>query len=298
MANRPIEGSGPVSFTAPSNSKLYYVPLTSLTMTPAGVVDATGWTNLVTTLTGADKDELKTILTALADRGTLRAGASPAPRQAIVFEAAQEGKLGNQITVTITKVTPDPTDLKAPLKATVELEVVERIELPKVSIDKTTPEFVGTLLSAAKSPGLVKTKTVPDPVLYPKGDKYPEAAGVFAVKQLGVPTDDAFVLEPKAPVVSGPALVVEVIATDPAQKVFALVITRTATVSAKLSALLSTPPSNPTNQALAHAVFVLAPNGKADAVAFPAAKQYQLSGGSDEVTTPAAKSSATAFTNG
>ncbi len=297
MANRPIEGSGPVSFTAPSNSKLYYVPLTSLTMTPTGVVDATGWTNLVTTLTGADKDELKKILTALADRGTLRAGASPAPRQAIVFEAAHEGKLGNQITVTITKVTPDPTDLKAPLKATVDLEVVERIELPKVSIDKTAPEFIGTLLSAAKSPGLVKTKTVPDPVLYPKGDKYPEAAGVFAVKQLGVPADNAFVLEPKDPV-SGPALVVEVIATDPAQKVFALVITRTATVSAKLSALLSTPPSNPTNPALAHAVFVLAPSGKSDAVAFPAAKQYQLTGGSDEVTTPAAKSSATAFTNG
>jgi len=304
MSNRPVLGSGPVQFIG-SDSNLYFVPLTSLSVAPDGSVDATKWIQAITSLKDTDRSLLADLLKEQMNRGTIVAGKAPASREAISFQAATKGELGNFITVNITNMQKDATDPGNALKATISLEVTEQLVFSKLSIDKNSEDknFVGTILSDANSPGLVKIKSsVADSVLYPKSGEYIVKAGVIEITQ-AASADPSFTLEPKN-AASGTDLKAIVDATDPNQKVFSIAFTRTAKVSAKLSGLISGPPANatadpstPSVTALVHAVFILAPSGKTAAVAIPAVGLYTLAGGSDEITTPAIRSSVTAFTN-
>lgn len=304
MSNRPLLGSGPVQFIG-SNNNLYFVPLTSLSIAPDGSIDATKWIQAIASLKETDRNLLADLVKEQMIRGTIAAGKAPVSREAISFQSATKGKLGNFITVNITNVQKDPADSENAHKATISIEVTEQIVFSKLSIDKNSADknFVGTVLSDANSPGLVKINSpVADPLLYPKSGEYVAQAGVIEVTQ-AASAAPSFKVEQKN-AASKTVFKALVDAADPNQKVFSIAFTRTAKVSAMLGDLISTPPANamdapstPKEEALVHAVFILAPSGKSADLAIPAVGLYKLAGGSDEITSPAIRSSVTAFTN-
>ena len=295
MANRPLTGSGPVPFTAPSNSKLYYVPLTGLSIKPDGKVEASDWVTHISGLGVTDQESLDKVLAVLVERGTLRPGVdpTPGPSQALVFRATRAGVAGNNITVSIMKVEPD---VVTPGNSKLDLTVVESVEYKDLSTDSTNAGFVGTRLDTAALPQLVKLKAaLTADIEYPLAGKYDATSpdDIKVTQQAGA-AKTSFVLV-DADGVTGPGISVVVTAPDKNSKLFALTVTRTTT---KLGATLSTlvTPLSADADSLKHAIVVVTPTGTQPAL--PELGKYGLIGGSDKTTSPAVESAVVAFTDG
>jgi hypothetical protein len=288
MANRPLAGSGPVPFT--TGDKLYFVPTTDLTITADGAVDSTKWRGTKFVDGSAEQKALDAFVSALVARETLKPAPMSAPGPALVFRAAREGEAGNGITVTVSKLAPDAA---TPGNSKLDLVVVESAEFKGLSTQQANAKFVGKVLDAAASPPLVKLKAaLAADIEYPLAGTY-EAAGPadIVVPQKADATKSSFVLV-DADGAAGPVASVVVTATDEPAKVFALKVTRTTKLAGAKLVDVTTAGSAAAN-AVKHVIVVEAPTGKPPAL--PKAGDYKLSGGSSEVTVPAAKSSIVTF---
>lgn len=288
MANRPLVGSGPIPFTA--SDKFYFVPATDLSITAKGVVDSSKWRGSKIPDGTADQIALDKLVTGLLARESLKIAPAAAPDPALVFRAARQGAAGNGITVTVTKVEPDAA---TPADSKLDLTVVETVEFKGLSVVQTDAKFVGTLLGAAASPPVVKLKVpLAATIEYPFAKTYSVTAPAdLTVVQKADNTQTSFVLV-DADGVSGPTI--SVVVTEESATVFNLTVTRTTTkAGAKVSTVITRPSGD--SDALKHAIVVDKPDGKP--AALPKKDTYTLSGGSSEVTVPAAKSAIVTFTD-
>jgi len=166
----------------------------------------------------------------LSKVGELTPGLAAAPTPAMVITAADPGQSGNNIQVTFSNVTPDPSNPGDPTKTKFDAIVVETDPYPGLSFDSTSRNFIKTVLGTetvtGSQPGLIHILDADNPI-QPMPGIYSLAGGSATAQATatvnGNPTGMAFNLHAKKIGADGNKTTVTISAVDPVGKTFSLV---------------------------------------------------------------------------
>ncbi|MEG4318608.1 MULTISPECIES: hypothetical protein [unclassified Microcoleus] len=276
MSSAIAVGSGPIAFTTKDGQALL-IPLTAISFENGAVKLSAGYS--------AYQAELQPWLEYLAKQETITAGETPPTPPALMIKATDAGIAGNDIQIEFKNVTPDPADPLNPAKTTFDAIVTEK-ETHTLSIDSTSPIFIGTILGIDTTPGskqsLVHIKATPTPSK-PKAGTYTLENGNATTKAAkpvdGDPSGIAFNLEAKKVGEDGNNTVASISGVDAAAKTFVMAITWTKTIAAiKLADLPAK--LEGTNK---YIITVTKPDGSLSGFTMiPSAGLFALNGGADK----------------
>jgi hypothetical protein len=272
-------GNGPLEIT--SSGKQYLVPLTALSVDSSGQVKIT-WPSL-SKLPQDDQNALLALVKAQVGEGMLTPDTAAPPQAAVVVQAVEKGTAGNDIQVGFSNFVPDPN---TPANTTFDTAVTETDVYALLSVDNTSPNFVGSVLGNTGSstppsqPGLVIVKAMGASTQAPAPASYaldPSAGGSVDVKDASNAV--VFTLQARRTrTTATPHILIQVGAGADA-KTFTLTASISLTKNVKPADLL-------TVTDFADFVTFAVPSG-ASAVGVPAQGSVQLTGG-----TPAAPAAA------
>ncbi len=283
MSSAIAVGSGPIGFTT-KDGKALLIPLTAISFENGEIKLSLAYS--------AYQAELHPWLVYLAKQGTITAGEIPPTPPALIIKATDVGIAGNDIQIEFKNVTPDPADPLNPAKTTFDAIVTEK-ETHTLSIDSTSPIFIGTILGIDTTPGskqsLVHIKATPTPSK-PKAGTYALENGNATTKAAkpvdGDPSGIAFKLEAKKvgedgnnTVASISGVDAAISGVDAAAKTFVMAITWTKTIAAiKLADLPAK--LEGTNK---YIIAVTKPDGSLSGFTIiPSAGLFALNGGADK----------------
>lgn len=229
MSSAIAVGSRPIAFTTKAGQALL-IPLTAISFENGEIKLSLAYS--------AYQAELQPWLAYLAKQGTITAGETPPTPPALIIKATDAGIAGNDIQIEFKNVTPDPADPLNSAKTTFDAIVTEK-ETHTLSIDSTSPIFIGTILGIDTTPGskqsLVHIKATPTPSK-PKAGTYALENGNATTKAAkpvdGDPSGIAFNLEAKKVGEDGNNTVASISGVDAAAKTFVMAIAWTKTIAA------------------------------------------------------------------
>ncbi len=296
MANRAAQGTAPIGFTNDKGAQVL-VPLSSLAFDDKGQVVLPAPYN-------ADAG-LKTWVNYLVQSGAVTPAPAPAPRPALVLQAATPGAAGNQITATVSAVTPDAKDatqgtftLKAAATSawagltpdTLAAVVGTISDVKDKAATVTTPgSQPGLVLVLAGGPFTLPAEVAGQPLA--NSDEAKKVRASLDVPDNADPTKTAFTLVAASGGQAGESVQVTVKVSKPAggKATFDLTCTWAGT-----AAKVSTQDLTPVAKNLGYLLTAAAPAG--GAALLPAAGAAQLQGGAE--TQAARPASATLVANG
>jgi hypothetical protein len=292
MPNATVVGSGPVTFTTTDGQQLS-IPLSLLYFDSSNILKADRWP-----LYTKYKAEVDPWLHYLVTEGELTPGTTAAPLPAILIHAADPGQAGNNIQVTFSNITPDPSDPTNPTKTTFDAIVVETDAYSSLSFDPASPNFIKTVLGTqttitGSQPGLVHVFDADHPS-QPKAGIYQLTGGTSASKSTSTinsdPTGTAFNLEAKKNGMDGDKTSVTISNVDAVGKTFSLVAVWSSQpiTGSKLADL-----PGKLAQSASSAGYEISVTAPASGFAIPATGVVGLTGGADPRT--ASTASATAY---
>jgi hypothetical protein len=291
MSDSVALGSGPITLTA-QDGRLLLIPLSALTFDTTGNIQANKWP-----LYNNYKADVDPWLGYLVSIGALTPGTTSPPTPAMIIQAADDGRAGNNINVDFHNIVTDPADPTNAAKTTFDATVTETDTYKGLSSDSTSPSFIGTVLGTEKKvkgtkPGLVHILDADIPSLsLPKAGVYQLTGGgasaKSSVKVSKDPTGTAFNVEAKKNGTDGDNTTVTISNVDATAKTFTLTAGWTQSVNG--SKLADLPDS--LQGSSKYEIIVNKPNGGNFAIPVPGT--IGLSGGADP--TDATKASGTVF---